>query len=431
MTTDTQKQTPKLRFPEFRNAPAWEFNKLGQLGTIISGLTYTPSDIRDKGLLVLRSSNIRDGKIVLDDCVYVKLGIKGANLSKPQDILVCVRNGSANLIGKNALIPYGMPVCTHGAFMVVFRAELPSFVYQLFQTETYKKQVAADLGARINSINNGQFINYQFLVPSLPEQQKIADCLGSLDEIIAAESQKLEALKTYKKGMMQQLFPAEGETVPKLRFPEFRDAPEWEEENLITYFPNIRNGFVGTATTYYVTNGIPYLQGKNIRQGQIYLQDLIKISEDFHRQQAKSQLHTNDIVMVQSGHVGECALVDKRFDGSNCHALIVMTPNKKAFSAFFVYYFYSQRSKKEIDRIKTGNTIEHILASDLKAFKVCVPNLDEQSKIADFLSSIDEQINCQTERLEKLRQHKQGMMQILFPSSNKVGIIKEDDLETI
>jgi type I restriction enzyme S subunit len=199
---------PRLRFPEFQNAGEWEVTRLGRLGELVSGLTYSPDDVRESGLLVLRSSNVQQGEITLDDCVYVDPSIKGANLSQPNDILICVRNGSKALIGKCALIPEGMPLCTHGAFMTVFRAKTPSFVFQLFQSDRYQKQVAGDLGATINSINGGQLLKYSFSVPKLPEQERIATCLSSLDALITAETKRYEALKTYKKGLMQQLFPS-------------------------------------------------------------------------------------------------------------------------------------------------------------------------------------------------------------------------------
>jgi type I restriction enzyme S subunit len=205
--------TPRLRFPEFRNKGKWEEARLGQLGRLISGLTYSPSDVRQKGLLVLRSSNIRASEITLDDCVYVSPEVKGANIAEPNDILICVRNGSKPLIGKNAMIPAGLPRCTHGAFMTVFRAEAPHFVHQLFQTVVYRRQVAADLGATINSINGGQLVRYRFVVPSPAEQHRIAVCLSSLDALIAIKAESLAALRAHKKGLMQQLFPsaAEGE----------------------------------------------------------------------------------------------------------------------------------------------------------------------------------------------------------------------------
>ena len=198
---------PRLRFPEFEASADWEETRLGKLGKLVSGLTYSPDDVRESGLLVLRSSNVQNGEIALGDCVYVDPSIKGANLSQPEDILICVRNGSKALIGKCALIPQGMPLCTHGAFMTVFRADTPSFVFQLFQSDRYQKQVAGDLGATINSINGSQFLKYEFMVPKPAEQKRIADFLVSLDALITAADQELDTLKTHKKGLMQQLFP--------------------------------------------------------------------------------------------------------------------------------------------------------------------------------------------------------------------------------
>ncbi len=104
---------PKYRFKEFENDGEWEFKELSELGDLINGLTYSPDDVRKDGLLVLRSSNIQNGLIDLNDCVYVRMDIKGANRSKPNDILVCVRNGSKALIGKNAIIPTGMPLAVY------------------------------------------------------------------------------------------------------------------------------------------------------------------------------------------------------------------------------------------------------------------------------------------------------------------------------
>lgn len=199
---------PTLRFPEFLDAGEWEEKRLGDLGELISGLTYNPADVRESGLLVLRSSNIQDEEISLDDCVYVRSDVSGANLTEPNDILICVRNGSKSLIGKNAIVPEGMPICTHGAFMTVFRAAAPRFARLLLQTTAYQKQVAADLGATINSINGKQLLKYRFMVPKAAEQQRIAACLSPLSEALAAQSRKLEALKVHKQGLLNRLFPS-------------------------------------------------------------------------------------------------------------------------------------------------------------------------------------------------------------------------------
>ncbi len=201
-------RVPKYRFKDFKKDDHWEIKELNELGDLINGLTYSPTDVRKDGLLVLRSSNIQNGMIDLKDCVYVRTVIKGANLSKPNDILICVRNGSKALIGKNAIISKNVPIATHGAFMTVFRTKIPEFVFQLFQTDLYNNQVMAGLGATINSINGKDLLKYKFPIPKNPrEQQKIASCLSSLDEIIAAQSEIIEQLKQHKKGLMQRLLP--------------------------------------------------------------------------------------------------------------------------------------------------------------------------------------------------------------------------------
>ncbi|MCB1584163.1 MAG: restriction endonuclease subunit S [Xanthomonadales bacterium] len=201
-------KVPNYRFPEFRSEGEWSLKSLGELGRILNGLTYNPKDVRDKGLLVFRSSNVQSGAIDLNDCIYVRKDIKGAILSQPKDILVCVRNGSKRLIGKNAIIPEDIPLATHGAFMTVFRADKPEFVYQLFQSDTYNRQVKADLGATINSINSKNLIKYEFLVPKCPnEQQEIASCLSAIDEFIKAQTEKIKQLQQHKNGLMQGLFP--------------------------------------------------------------------------------------------------------------------------------------------------------------------------------------------------------------------------------
>ena len=207
-STGSKKKVPNYRFSEFAKDGEWGKKELSELGDLINGLTYSPKDVRDKGLLVLRSSNIQNGLIDFDDCVFVRRDIKGANLSESDDILICIRNGSKRLIGKNALISKEIPFATHGAFMSVFRAKYPDFIFQLFQSEAYNNQVKADLGATINSINGKNFLKYEFLVPrNSQEQQKIASCLSSLDELITVQSEKIEQLKQHKKGFMQGLFP--------------------------------------------------------------------------------------------------------------------------------------------------------------------------------------------------------------------------------
>ena len=412
---------PKLRFPEFRDAGEWEKKPLGKLGELVSGLTYSPKDIREKGLLVLRSSNIQNGEICLEDNVYVTPGIKGANLLKPNDILICVRNGSKALIGKNALVPDGMPLCTHGAFMTVFRSQSARFVFQLFQTSAYQSQVDGDLGATINSINGSNFVKYKFYVPLPQEQQKIADCLSSLDDRITLETKKLDTLKAHKKGLMQQLFPAEGETIPKLRFPEFQDAGEWEEKELGKISRKIMVGIASAATHAYRTSGIILFRNQNIKEGYLDDSDILFIDEDYEKLHKGKRLKSGDLFTARTGYPGTTCVVPEKYEGSQSFTTLITRPNNSIIDSNFLCLFInSEKGQAFFDSTKVGGGQQNVNAGSLTVMPVLYPSPQEQQKIADCLSSIDEAIAAQSKAIDLLKLHKKGLMQQLFPSLEEV-----------
>ncbi|MDN5124927.1 restriction endonuclease subunit S [Aliarcobacter butzleri] len=411
MSEKIMKNIPKLRFPEFINEPEWQKIKLNKLGKLVSGLTYTPEDIREDGLLVLRSSNVQDGEIKLEDNVYVRTDIKGANLSEPNDILICVRNGSKALIGKNALIPDNMPLCTHGAFMTIFRTKLSKFVFQLFQTKDYERQVNADLGATINSINGNKFIKYEFYVPiTEEEQQKITDCLSSVDNLILSQTKKVELLKEHKKALLQNLFPRDGENVPPLRFPEFLDDGEWKEKIL---------GDV-----------VDYKNGKAHENDILENGDYIVVNSKFISTEGEIVKYTdsafclaskNDILMVLSDvpngkAIAKCYLVE--FDNLyTVNQRICKITTKKIISKFLFYVIDKNKYFLSFD---DGVKQTNLRKEDVLNCPIVIPsNIDEQQKIADCLTSIDEQINLQIQKVESLKEHKKALLQQLF-SSNEV-----------
>lgn len=224
---------PKLRFPEFRAEPSWNQKALGTLGQFTRGLTYGADDVAPQGLLVLRSTNIQDGTLILHrDLVFVGKECPPTLRLRQGDIAICMSNGSKALVGKSAEYAGNYPAdLTVGAFCSFFRPAV-SFAKLAFQSKEYESYVG-DLiaGGNINNLNNSVLEKFYFSIPPTEaEQQKIAECLSTLDELIGAESQKLDTLNAHKKGLMQQLFPREGETLPRLRFPEFQDAPEWESK---------------------------------------------------------------------------------------------------------------------------------------------------------------------------------------------------------
>lgn len=184
----------------------WDEVKLRDLGKCITGLTYSPGDVVDNGLLVLRSSNIQDSKITFLDKVFVSKVVKENTMTQVGDILICIRNGSRNLIGKSAYITDRAVGLTHGAFMTSFRGKYAEYVFQLFQTDQYYRQVYQNLGATINSINTSNLHRFKFLIPdNESEIFKIASVLTAADKEIEILKIKLSHLQKEKKALMQQL----------------------------------------------------------------------------------------------------------------------------------------------------------------------------------------------------------------------------------
>ncbi|MCY3859996.1 MAG: restriction endonuclease subunit S [Gammaproteobacteria bacterium] len=201
---------PKLRFPEFRNAPSWQTESLGDLGVFTRGLTYKSDDTTSAGLTVLRSSNIQDERLILNsDLVHVNKECSSRLLLAKGDIAICMSNGSKSLVGKNAeYIGDHIGNVTVGAFCSIFRAEV-DFAKLAFKTPQYKTFIMREVaGGNIKNLTNSDLESFEFLVPRhQAEQRKIVDCLGSLDNLISAQEQKLETLRLHKQGLMQQLFP--------------------------------------------------------------------------------------------------------------------------------------------------------------------------------------------------------------------------------
>lgn len=175
---------------------------------------------------------------------------------------------------------------------------------------------------------------------------------------------------------------------PEIRFSGFTD--DWEQRKLSDIYRDIGNAFVGTATPYYVEEGHFYLESNNVKDGQINHNTEVFINDEFYEKQKDKWLHTGDMVMVQSGHVGHAAVIPEELDCSAAHALIMFRNPKVKIEPYFLNYQYQTvKAKKKIENITTGNTIQHILASEMQKFIVDVASYDEQEKIAGFFSHLD------------------------------------------
>lgn len=203
---------------------------------------------------------------------------------------------------------------------------------------------------------------------------------------------------------------------PQLRFAGFDDA--WEQRELKSIYQKIRNAFVGTATPYYVDDGHFYLESNNVKNGQINHNSEIFINDDFYEKQKENWLHTGDLVMVQSGHVGHTAVIPENLDNTAAHALIIIAnPNEKISSYFVNYEFQTPTAKNSIDNITTGNTIKHILASEMKKFRIQVPTYEEQEKVGNYFQQLDHLITLHQSKHDKLTNIKRSMLEKMFPKN--------------
>ena len=264
--------------------------------------------------------------------------------------------------------------------------------------------MSGDSGARHDrvSIKDDTFFEMPINLPCNEEQSKISFFLALVEQKIEAQTALVEYLKKYKRGLAKRLFKE-----ITLKYPSI------EIDNLFSF---IRNGFVGTVTPYFTDKdaGVRYLQGTNIHNGKITDETKFYISKEFNERHRKNILKPDDILVVQSGHVGECAVVGDKYAGANCHALIIMSNAGNCYSNYVAQYINSDIGVQKIATITTGNTIKHILATTIAKVTIPVPALDEQRRIAKILERMDEHIDIEDRILIQLISMRHGLLQQLF-----------------
>lgn len=199
----------------------WDVKRLGEIGEALIGLTYKPSDVRNHGTLVLRSSNIQNDALAFNDNVFVETTIPERIKVREGDVLVCVRNGSRELIGKSAFLDARTMGMTFGAFMAVYRGPIGKLASYLFQSMILKRQINEHLGATINQITNRSFASFRIpYPPNKKERDRITEALSDVDGLLSGLDRLIAKKRDFKRAAMQQLLT--GQT----RLPGFDG--EWE-----------------------------------------------------------------------------------------------------------------------------------------------------------------------------------------------------------
>lgn len=404
----------------------WEVRRLKQLGKNYNGLTYSPNDIcgSEDGILVLRSSNIKDNKLCFDDNVYVKKEIPQKLIVNKGDILICSRNGSAELIGKAAFIELQM-VATFGAFMMIFKGTSNIYHKYLFYIVTscisqYKWLFTT---ATINQLTSSMLgeIFAPFINNNL-EQQSIATYLdkkcGEIDELITLQEEMINKLQSYKQSVITEaVTKGLDKNVP------LKDSGiEWIGEIPEYWICTVFKKFLSEPMQYGANepaeecnyNNPRYIRITDIKDDGTLRDDTFK---SLPLEKAKEYMLTKgDLLFARSGAtVGKTFLYKEDYAACFAGYLIKARCNKNELLPNFVFYYtLSNVYQNWKNSIFIQSTIQNIGADKYSVMPIIVPPLSEQQSIATYLDQkcfeIDELISIKQQKIEKLKDYKKSLI---------------------
>jgi type I restriction enzyme S subunit len=412
--SEENKLVPKLRFPEFRKAVGWTEQFGDSLFDQISDKKPEP------GLPVLAITQ-EHGAIprhMIDYHVSVtEKSIESYKVVHVGDFIISLRSFQGG-------IEYSQyhGICSP-AYVVLRRRGGGSDAY--FRHYLKTDRFIQILTKNLEGLRDGKMISYkQFSelrlpVPAAPEQQKIADCLSSLDELIAAQARKVDTLKIHKKGLMQQLFPREGETQPRLRFPEFQNSSEWEEVAL-GEIAEIKLGKMLDKQKHTTGHLLPYLNNLSVRWNEVSTSDLPQMYFD-DRELERFGLKAGDVVVCEGGEPGRAAVWDGRLPDLKFQKAIHRVRFNVPFEPkLLVLHLENLAGTTQFEMLFTGGGIKHLTGETFSRLKIPLIPYAEQQRIADSLTSLDAIITAAIQELETLKTHKKGLMQQLFPAAEAV-----------
>ena len=378
-----------------------------------SGITPTGGDknYKVKGRPFVRSQNVGWGELILDDVAFIDDEMHRSFDSteiKTSDVLLNITGAS---IGRSAVADSRIATGNVNQHVCIIRVkpnELNPFLLNQYLISEYgQRQIDSfQAGGNRQGLNFAQIRS--FLIPlsqSLPEQKKISDCLSSVDELIAAQARKVDALKTHKRGLMQQLFPREGETQPRLRPPEFLNSPEWMVKSF------------GEAATFY--NGKAYRQEELLEEGKY---KVLRVGNFFtNNSWYYSDLELDDTKYCEEGdllYAWSASFGPRIWRGKKTiyHYHIWKVIERQGIDRRFLFIALENETSKIKSQSANGLGLLHITKGTIESWESAFPRPAEQRRIADCLTSLDDLIAAQAQGLEALKTHKKGLMQQLFPS---------------
>lgn len=375
----------------------WEQIKLGKIGKAIIGLTYSPNDVvHSGGTLVLRSSNIKGNKIDYKDQVRVKIPVSEKFITKKGDILICARNGSKKLIGKNAYIDEHSANNAFGAFMCVYRTKSSRYISWFFQSESFKRQIARDLGPTINQVTSGNLISFKILLPPLPEQEKIVEVLETWDNYLEKLTRVIKSKKKVKKGLVQKLLGG------IMRLQGFNTP--WKRISAGEIFKSVTKKNFPDEELLSATqdNGII---PRNMLDGRVTMPEGSRASY-------KLVEPHNFVISLRSFQGG---LEYSRYRGIVSPAYTILTEKKKINHDFYRYYFKSYdfigHLNVAVIGIRDGKQISF---DDFCTVKISDIPYEEQAAIAQILTAADQEIEALEMKKSLIEQQKKFLLNNLI-----------------
>jgi len=409
---------------------SWDVVRIKDIGTYRNGLTYSPEDVTEKedGTLVLRSSNIQNGKLSFEDNVYVSCTIPADLYTQKGDIIICSRNGSSQLVGKNALIENDDVNCSFGAFMMVYRCDCPRYMYYVLNSEIFSYYLGTFLTSTINQLTGFNFGNMKIAYcPDTYEQRAISDFLDAqcakIDSVIADIEKQIETLQKYKKSLITEavtkgLKPDVPMRTSKIEY--VSSVPDhWEEKRLnIVAYVRARLGWRGLTADEYVDEGYAFLSAFNIVDDKLDLiEELLNYITKFRYDESPEiKLHSGDVLLVKDGAgLGKCARIDDLpFETAPNGSLAVITPNEQLHYRYLYYFFVGDVFQQRINQIKNGMGVPHLPQGDLRKIVVPIPPMHEQIAISDYLDErcaiVEPLIEEKEKQLETMKQHKKSLI---------------------
>jgi type I restriction enzyme S subunit len=420
---DKRTLTPKLRFPEFRDGSGWEENVLGQVAEFYKGKGISKAEIDlDGKLQCIRYGELYTyyGEVI--DNVYSRTNAQRSDLvlSRKNDVIIPASGETKLDIAKASCILRDDVAL--GSDLNIIRSVHDGRFLSYYLNGPKKLDIAQlAQGDTVVHLYPSKLEKLTLAFPSKIEQQRIADCLCSLDEVIAAQARELAASKAYKKALTQQLFPCDDEGSPRLRFPEFQNAPEWKcwkFYDLLDAVLDFRGRTPQKLGMEWGNGSIISLSANNVKNGFIdYKAECYLGSEELYsRWMGGVNLEKGDIVFTMEAPMGNALLVPDSRKYILSQRVVAFKTNDQVDNPFLVQLIWGEGFQKVIGKLGTGSTAKGISQKTLQSVSVRLPEKDEQKRIADCLSTLDRSVTANIQKLNALKAHKNGLMQQLFPS---------------